>query len=482
MTTSVGRSSGCRSTLDSEPGQGAARWGLLVIALVAAGTLVRPGVAVAQGTEGHEREWRRLTLEEAERLALESNRSLTAERGRAEAEAAHAEAAGAFRWPVIAAEAGFSRSDDPVAAFGTRLRQGRFAEEDFALPTLNHPDAVEDWGGALSVRWGALDATRWAEMSAARHGARAAELVLGRATEATVFQTRILYLDAVGAQARLQASLTAEEAARSTARIVERRLAEGLGTEADVLQAEANLSGAEAVTVAAERELQDARGRLALHLGLPSGTQVVQADTSLAVVPMNPVETFRSEPGLRSDLGASLERQEEAVAGAERATAARLPTLEAFARLSSHAPEVFGTREGNVTVGVQVSVPIFSGGALGAAADEARALERVARAEHEYRLEAARTEVEESLRAVEAARRAAVASDAARAAADEAYRLMGRRFEEGMATTTELLQTEARAAELRTRAVDARVRYHQAEARLTFALGTPVDPPAEFDP
>jgi outer membrane protein TolC len=436
---------------------------------------------VAQESAEHP-EPRVLGLREAERLALEGNRSLEVARARADAEVARVAAVSAFRWPALAGEVGFTRSDDPVAAFGTRLRQGRFTEADLALDALNDPNAVEDWQGALDLRWAALDAARWEDMAAAEHSARAAELSSGRAAEAVVFRTRVLYLEAVGAEARLRAARAAEAAARSTAEVVGRRFTEGLGTEADVLQAEANLAGAMAVATSAVREVADAQGRLTLHLGLPAGVAVATADTTLAPVPEGPLVTPVQDSGLRSDLRASLERTEAAAAGARKASASRLPVLAAFARISSHAPEAFGDRGNDLTMGVQVSVPLFTGGALGAAADEARALERVARAEHQDRVETARIELEESLRAVEAARQGARASDAARAAADEAYRLVSRRFQEGMATTAELLQAEARATEFRTRSVDGRVRYHQAMAALAFARGDRVDLPAEVNP
>jgi outer membrane protein TolC len=173
----------------------------------------------------------------------------------------------------------------------------------------------------------------------------------------------------------------------------------------------------------------------------------------------------------RSDLSSSLESVARAGDDVRRARAARLPTLEAFARVATHAPDLLGGREADVTVGVQVSVPLFMGGALASRADEARALERAARLEHDHRVLAARAQLREALRAVDAAARGARAADLARVAADEAHRLVRRRYQEGMATTVELLQAEARAAEYRTLSVDARVGYHQALAALTFVRG-----------
>jgi outer membrane protein TolC len=92
--------------------------------------------------------------------------------------------------------------------------------------------------------------------------------------------------------------------------------------------------------------------------------------------------------------------------------------------------------------------------------------------EHEQRLREARAEVAEARRAVEAATRGAVAARAAADAAEEAARLMRRRFEEGMTTTADLLDAEARAAQLRTGTVNAELMRHLAAARLAFLTDT----------
>jgi outer membrane protein TolC len=49
---------------------------------------------------------------------------------------------------------------------------------------------------------------------------------------------------------------------------------------------------------------------------------------------------------------------------------------------------------------------------------------------------------------------------------------MRRRFEEGLVTTADLLSAEAQAADLRTRAVNARLGLHVAAVRLAFLTDT----------
>lgn len=442
-----------------------------LVASVAAG----PGSTALEGRDsrdsGSDTTVSVLTLAEARERALEENRSLASARASAEAAAARARAASAFLWPSLGVEAGWVRSDDPVAAFGTRLRQARFTEADFALDALNRPEAVEDWSAGAGIRWAGVDPSAWAGRDAAEAGARAAELGTERTREAVVFRTEVLYLDAVAAQARLRAAETAESAAASTLATTTSRRDEGLLTDADVLQARAALEDHRARVVDARRAVTDARARLAHHLGLPPGSGVVPADTLPPVGGAAAAESASLEE--RPDLAASRAGVEAREARIRAARAARLPTLEAFGQLSSHAPDPLDGREANVTVGVQLRLPVFTGGRLGAAEDEARAEARAARIEHEDRLATARREIRQLERAVEAAGQGAEAAAAAARAAEEAHRLMEQRFREGMTTTTELLQAEARASRLRTAAVDARIRALQARAALAFARPTP---------
>ena len=68
-------------------------------------------------------------------------RAEIARAGSADAKAAASMARTQFL-PQLAFMEDLSRGDDPVYAFGTRLRQGRFTQADFALNSLNHPPAI----------------------------------------------------------------------------------------------------------------------------------------------------------------------------------------------------------------------------------------------------------------------------------------------------------------------------------------------------
>lgn len=429
-----------------------------------------------------------ITVEEAVAEALEANGSLRAARARARAAVAEADAAEAFLWPALAADAGWARTNDPVGVFGTKLRQGRFQQTDLALDALNAPAPVSDWTAGAGVEWRGLDPAAWAGREAAVRGADAAQWTLERTREATAFRARILYWEAVRADGRLDAALAAEEAARATEHLFRRRRDEGVLTDADLLQAEAEAARAGARVAGADQQMRDARERLAVFLGRDPTRAPAPADPALlpapptaagaAGAPAPPAGAGGAGLPARSDLRARQAVVDASRARVRQARRAFLPTVAAFAGLSSHAPEAFDGREHHWSGGVQLSWPVFTGFARRARLDQARAGAEEAEATYEEALREARAEVEEARRAVGSAGEQVRATVAAVRAAEEAHRLVRRRFQEGLATPVDLLQAEARLAGLRGEAVDAAAAYRMALARLDFVT---VDGNGEFE-
>lgn len=427
---------------------------------------------------------RSIGLEEAVAEALARNGDLKAARARADAERARGRAASAFLYPTLGVEAGSVRSDDPVAVFGTRLRQERFGQADFDIESLNRPDPVTDWAAGGGVAWKILDPAAWSGREAARLGVRASELGLERNRQATVFRTRVLYLGALAAEARLDAAQRGLEASRASRDVVRDRVEQGMLTDADVLEAEAEVATARARESDASLGRYEARSRLGAHLGWSPDTLPRPRGGLLRDDPPFRVAPFPDGPervANRADLRALDRASAAADARVSQAVRSRIPSVETFARVSTHAWELTGDRAANWTLGVQLRWPVFTGFARESAVDEARAMRRAVEVEHGQRLREAQAELEEARRAVQAARAGAEAAEAAASAAREARRLVRRRFQEGLATTARLLRADARTAAMEARAIDARTALHMAAARLDFVLGVPSDSPGGPD-
>lgn len=439
----------------------------LLAAAVAVAAAPRPAPAQgAQGPAGEEAVRRELTLEEALGIAREENTGLRVAATRTEAARAGVTGATSALLPHVELETGWLRTVDPVATFGTKLRQGVFGQEDFALDALNDPDAVTDWSTGAAVRWTLASPASWAERAAARHRADAAEWGELRTREATDLRTRSLYVRALQAGGRVRAAEAAEKAARATLERFRRREEEGMLTRADVLQARAELEAAAADLSDAERSRYEARVRLGLHLGW--GPDTLPVPTDVLELPEPPAEEG-FDPTARPDVRARAAGLEAAEAAATRADLAWAPRLDAFGAWSMHGGDLFSDQGTDWTVGVGLRWSLFTGLRRPAEARRASAEATAARLEYRQALREARGEVETARRAVVAARRAVEASRAARAAAREGRELMRRRFEEGLATPADLLQAEARATAMEVRAVDALAAYHVAAARLRFA-------------
>jgi outer membrane protein TolC len=434
---------------------------ILLILVIADSGLAMGSLSAQQG--------RQITLSEAQAEARTNSRSALAARSRAEAARLGERAEAAARWPTVVLDAGAVRSNDPVAAFGGRLRQGRFRQADFDPERLNHPDPLTDWSAGVGALWAPLDLSRGAALEASREESAGAELEARWAKHSAEFQAEVRFLEALAAEQRLGASEVALDAAQANLARTSRRVEQGLLTDVDELQARAALEQARAQSIEADRSVAEARDLLALVMGWEPGLVPIPVGDELT---RTPVVVSDGDVFGRDDLNAA----ERAVRGAEARVRqigrTRWPRLEGFARMETHSSEVFSGAEADWTVGFQVSLPVFTGFEVSARKSGATAMARAARLEHAEQVAAASTALRGAIRRANAAERQALAAAAAEAAAAEAARLMRRRFEEGLTTTADLLSAEASAADLAAHAILARLGLHIAAAQVAYLTGT----------
>jgi len=431
---------------------------VLLLGMLAA--LTSPSVAAGQEVSG-----RRITMSEAIEEALRGNAGFRVARANLEIADAEARGAAATLWPSLAVDAGFARSNDPVFVFGTKLRQGTFSQADFGLAELNDPAPINDWSTGVDVRWELLDPTRWASRSAAKHRAGAASWSTERSREETILRTELLYYGAQGGDAQREAAAAAETAARAVRDLFARRHAEGLITQAELLQAEAQLASAQARHIDADRRAVDARQRLGLHLGLDASELPIPAD-SLAAAPLGLMEG--SDPTSRADILALAEQTAAAREERKSTSLSYLPSLGAFAGFRTHSAQFADFDANNWTLGVALRWTLFDGFGRSARHQVASAAEAIAETRYQQALREAEAEVDRAQRGVTSAARALEASRASERAAERARQLMQRRFEEGLATPSDVLLVEAQAVATRSQAIDALLEYDRAVAFMRF--------------
>ena len=129
------------------------------------------------------------------------------------------------------------RTTDAVGVFGTKLRQERFTEADFALDALNRPDAVTNASTALQLRQPIFNAVAWAQRRAATARVAAGVARDARHRDRLALETCRAYHGLALAQSHLTVVRSGLEAAQSHVRQTQALFEAGAAPLSDVLTA-----------------------------------------------------------------------------------------------------------------------------------------------------------------------------------------------------------------------------------------------------
>ena len=368
--------------------------------------------------------------------------------------------------PQISVEVGGLRSRDPVAVFGTKLRQGRFGQADFAIDALNQPDAVTDVSTVLSVEQPIFQPMALSGRRAARAGVEAARLAEERTGQAVAFEVVRSYFGVRLSADRVSVMEQSLAAARETLGQVEKLRREGVVTVVDVHLAQTRVSELAAALAAASAARAASADRLLTLLGREPGSEVELTD-SLTLVETQPADSME-----RADLRALQAGLEARDAEVQRARGQWLPSLGAFGNLAWH-DDAVGIARGprHWTAGLIVRWSPFRGLSDVGSLHRAQAEREAARAELGAAERQARAEVRAALAERDAARAGFAAAEAALAQAGQAARVAAVRYAAGVALITELLAVRAAESSQRLARLQALYQARVADAALVLALG-----------
>ena len=413
----------------------------------------------------------RLTLEDAIRRAQDDTPDARALASSIEEAEARVQGAQSGFWPRIDVSESVQRGNQPVFVFGSLLSQRKFTAANFAIPALNHPEPVTNTRTAIALDQQVFNAgLTTLSVEAARMGgevARAARDVRRqdlafRAAQAFV---RVLQLEA--AARATDAAVTAADSDRQRARA---RREVGLVTEADVLAVEVHLADMQQRQIASAGDLAVARIELAETVGLPLGD---------AVVPVRPAPREAPVDGdalLRDALTTHPQRRQATLDvqladnGRRTARAGLLPTVGVQAGWEFNGATL-GTQQSSWVVGAEVRMNVFRGFADRArTAEQSHAYVRAA-AERERVERRIEVDVRAALAQLAAARGREEVGRAALAQARESQRIIRDRYENGLATVTDVLRAAEATLGAESRATQAEMDVILQTVALDRALG-----------
>lgn len=416
-----------------------------------------------------------LTLPQAVEIALEQNPTRKAALADQRAAAAGIQSARAQLWPVLSFSESFTRSNDPVYVFGTKLRQQRFTTADFDLARLNTPTPLNNFNTRFSSTWTVFDSRQsWLDVDRARHLHEAAGRQLQRTEQELMFRTLDAYFALLLARKELQ---VADDTVRTSEANLQRtrdRFEAGLVVESDLLSAQVNLAARKQAQIRVRNAVAVARVRLNHELGVPADSVFepaeVLAERSLPVAPLEELEAraLAQRPDL-AQLQLAEAAQKKSV---EMAKAAFGPRVNLFASWDTHNLSFLSNGGNNWMSGLEIEFDLFQGGARRARlAGERAARDRLA-ALREQAASSVRMEVRQAHLDVEAAQQQVEVARAAVAQAQESLRIIQNRYEAGLTTITDLLRGEEALNSTRTHYWEAVYRWQMSYASLELATGT----------
>ncbi len=170
-----------------------------------------------------------LTPESAVSLALANSPALKVAEGDVDAAEADRKVVRSGYLPRLDFTEDLARSTNPVFVFASKLSQENFGPQDFAIQSLNDPDPYTNAATRLVLRQNLWDGGRtilW--LKAAELGAGAAADASARSGEEVAFGALKAFWDAALAEAMLNVTQSAEQAALANLELAERQVEAGM--------------------------------------------------------------------------------------------------------------------------------------------------------------------------------------------------------------------------------------------------------------
>jgi outer membrane protein TolC len=340
------------------------------------------------------------------------------------------------------------------------------------FPNLADTKRADVYGAAVSVRQSVFNFGRSAGATQAARGTRAAaseSLALSR--QDIAFRVKAAYYLALGTERAVATTGATLKARDELYRQAEAFFEQGVRSKVEVAKAEANLFAARTALLQAENARDLARAELADAMGLPSlgereiGEAPAPAASPQALAPLQEqAYAHRRELKRLEALRAAGEGNLKNVRGE------RFPALSGTASYGLASGDVPPDRD-VWSLGIHLTVPIFSGYSTMAKEREAAASLRALVAQHRNARLAFGREVEAAWLATREAS-ARITSTAKEAeAAQETQSLALERYREGVGSVLEVTDAQAQALAAETGNIRATYDYLLALARLERAVG-----------
>jgi outer membrane protein TolC len=416
-----------------------------------------------------------LTVDRAVQDALAHNASLRASRASVSESDAYVTEARSGWFPRVSVTESWQRGDQPVFVFSSLLSSRQFAAENFAIDSLNHPEATGFFRNTIAVEQLVFDGGRQRSVTdSAQFRRDIAQLSTDEASAALVLATVQAFGRTLVADAGQRAAEAALEAAREDLIRAQNRRDTGLATDADVLALVAHVADLQQRAIQQQGEAGVSRAELNRLMGAPIEREYLVAqpsDADNASLATTSVEALFAEAERnRSELRKAAVARQLAETDRQNARAALIPQVAAQGAFDLSGTQ-FNDRASAWLVGAEFRWNLSLGGAETARIKAAAGASTRAAAEADDARAAVHVEVVTALRRLQAANARRSAGRAAVEQARESQRITRDRFDAGLAGVSDVLRASSAVVDAESQRVAAAVDAMVSEAMLRRALG-----------
>lgn len=415
-----------------------------------------------------------LTLEQAVDIALRNNPGLRAADAQVDAAQAGVLRSASGFLPKVTISETFSRSDNPLMVFGTKLNQEIVSLSDFNPLAINNPEPISNYNTRIAVMQPVFNAGK--EYLGVKQSKLARDASLKereRARQETVYNVIKAYYGLLLAKENLNVARKSLETSAENLKLAEARYKAGAVLQSDFLRARVQYAEVKEMVTRSENGVRLAKAALNFAMGV---SQESDYDINGVLTEQRPDQGLDALIAValskRPDLLAVELNRKNAETNVNQARTDYLPSLNVMAQVDWNSRDFAGDDAKSWAVMAVLSWNIFDGLATKSKVRESIAISQKAKALEEQMQSGIQLQVRQAYFNVIASIDRIAASASAVQEAEEGFRIVQKRYQAGMTNFVDVLGAENALIRARTNALQALYDNNLAAAELRLATGT----------
>ncbi len=415
-----------------------------------------------------------LTLEQAVDTALRNNPGLKAADAQIEIARAGVLRSSSGFLPKVTVSETYSKTNNPLMVFGTRLNQEIVMPQDFDVNVINHPDSISNYNTRFAVIQPVFNGGReYLGVRQAKLSRDASVQDRERERQETVYSVIKGYYGLLLAREANKVALQSLQASEENVKLAESRYRAGAVLQSDLLRAKVQHAEVKEMVSRSENSIRLATASLNFAMGVPQPTEHAVDDVlSIREVKTDMALLIEEASARRPDLMSTELNRKNAEAGIGQARADYLPSLNLMGQADWNSTSVAEADAKSWAVMAVLQWNLFDGLVTKSKVREALASTQKMKALEEQTKSSVQLQVRQAFYNLSASLDRIAATASSVQEAEEGLRIVQKRYEVGMTNFVDVLDAETSLIRARNNALQALYDNNIAHAELKLATGT----------